>query len=403
MKILVIAGIIIATALTVSLTETIQIADGFSAAKTNMVFELGVGETQMLTWPVSNKGDETINVQFYATGEGSELLVFEEFVTIEPHVRTEYEIFVIVPEDHPDNVEYHPELFALKRGDSLEEGVTGMIVNVQMRTLPIIKIGDSPIYTPPVVEVKDEPKIKLPGPKMEEEKIETLEEKLERIKAANLENVKESSITEPEIELEPIAQEVTIVMDPEPISENIDEDPLQTLGGGCLIATAAYGSELAHQVQFLREVRDGTLLSTTSGATFMTVFNQFYYSFSPTIADWERENPAFQQGVKAFITPMISTLSIMSLADEGSESSVLGFGISVIALNLGLYIAAPAAIIYKLKKKFDRLQNMGLIELVQTPFKGYKITNKGELIARTLNPSEPSNVQVSNQQGRTNQ
>ena len=189
---------------------------------------------------------------------------------------------------------------------------------------------------------------------MEEEKIETLEEKLERIKAANLKNVKESSITEPEIELETIAPEGTIVMDPEPVSENIDEAQFQTSGGGCLIATAAYGSELAHQVQFLREVRDGTLLSTTSGATFMTVFNQFYYSFSPTIADWERENPAFRQAVKAFITPMISTLSIMTLADEGSESSVLGLGISVIALNLGLYIAAPAAIIYKLNKKFSK-------------------------------------------------
>jgi len=121
-------------------------------------------------------------------------------------------------------------------------------------------------------------------------------------------------------------------------------------GGGCLIATAAYGSELAPQVQFLREIRDVTLLSTTSGATFMTGFNQFYYSFSPTIANWERENPVFQQAVKALITPMISTLSIMTLADEGSEASILGWGISVIALNLGLYIAAPAAIAWKVNR-----------------------------------------------------
>jgi len=50
----------------------------------------------------------------------------------------------------------------------------------------------------------------------------------------------------------------------------------------------------------------------------------------------------------------------------------------------------------QLERYLDMLQNMGLIEPVQTPFKGYKITNKGELIARTLNPSEPLNVQVSN-------
>ena len=115
-------------------------------------------------------------------------------------------------------------------------------------------------------------------------------------------------------------------------------------GGGCLVATAAYGTELAPQVQFLREIRDNTVMSTASGTAFMTGFNQLYYSFSPTIADMERDNPIFQEGVRAFITPMISTLSIMTLAEDGNEVQVLGLGISVIALNLGMYIVAPAAV-----------------------------------------------------------
>jgi len=118
-------------------------------------------------------------------------------------------------------------------------------------------------------------------------------------------------------------------------------------GGGCLIATAAYGTELAPQVQFLREIRDNTVMSTASGAAFMTGFNQLYYSFSPTIADMERENPMFQEVVRSFITPMVSTLSIMTLAEDGSEVEVLGLGLSVIALNLGMYIAAPALIGFK--------------------------------------------------------
>ncbi|MBL7015718.1 MAG: hypothetical protein ISR79_05050, partial [Nitrosopumilus sp.] len=121
-------------------------------------------------------------------------------------------------------------------------------------------------------------------------------------------------------------------------------------GGGCLIATAAYGSELAPQVQFLREIRDNTVMSTSSGAAFMSGFNQLYYSFSPTIADMERENPMFQEAVRVFITPMVSTLSIMTLADNGSEVEVLGLGISVIALNLGMYIAAPALIGFKVNR-----------------------------------------------------
>jgi hypothetical protein len=120
--------------------------------------------------------------------------------------------------------------------------------------------------------------------------------------------------------------------------------------GGCLIATATYGSEMAPQVQQLREIRDNTLFSTTSGTSFMMGFNTLYYSFAPTVADWERENPMFKETVKTMITPMLSTLSIMSLADEGSEAEVLGFGISVIALNLGMYIAAPALIGFKVNK-----------------------------------------------------
>jgi len=121
--------------------------------------------------------------------------------------------------------------------------------------------------------------------------------------------------------------------------------------GGCLIATAAYGTELAPQVQFLREIRDNTVMSTASGTSFMTGFNAVYYSFAPTVANWEKENPMFQEVVRVFITPMIYSLSIMSLADSGSEVEVLGLGISVIALNLGMYIAAPAIVVWQVRKR----------------------------------------------------
>ena len=122
-------------------------------------------------------------------------------------------------------------------------------------------------------------------------------------------------------------------------------------GGGCLIATAAYGSELAPQVQQLRELRDNSLLQTASGISFMNTFNDFYYSFSPTIADWERENPVFKEMVKITLTPMISSLSILNYVDMDSEANVLGYGISLIMLNVGMYFVAPAIVITKLKQK----------------------------------------------------
>ncbi len=121
-------------------------------------------------------------------------------------------------------------------------------------------------------------------------------------------------------------------------------------GGGCLIATATYGSELAPQVQQLRELRDNSLLQTESGTNFMNTFNDFYYSFSPYIADYERENPIFKEMVKIVITPMISSLSILNYVDMDSESSVLGYGISLILLNGLMYVGIPASVIVVVRR-----------------------------------------------------
>jgi len=129
------------------------------------------------------------------------------------------------------------------------------------------------------------------------------------------------------------------------------EDKSTIEGGGCLIATAAYGSEMSPQVQLLREIRDNQLMNTESGTSFMNTFNDIYYTFSPTIADMERENPVFKEMVKLAITPMISSLSILNYVDMDSESEVLGYGISLILLNLGMYLGLPAIVIIGIKKR----------------------------------------------------
>ena len=122
-------------------------------------------------------------------------------------------------------------------------------------------------------------------------------------------------------------------------------------GGGCLIATAAYGSEMAPQVQFLRELRDNTVLQTQSGTAFMTGFNQFYYSFSPAVADYERENPMFKEAVKVTLTPLLTSLAILNYVDIDTEQEMLGYGIGVILLNIGMYFVAPAAVIIAIKNR----------------------------------------------------
>ena len=132
------------------------------------------------------------------------------------------------------------------------------------------------------------------------------------------------------------------------ICQIIQTEEKSSKGGGCLIATATYGSEMATEVQQLRELRDNQLMNTESGTAFMGTFNDIYYSFSPTIADMEREHPMFKEAVKLAITPMISSLSLMENAE--SESEVLSIGISVIMLNLGMYLGVPAVVIVGIKK-----------------------------------------------------
>lgn len=136
------------------------------------------------------------------------------------------------------------------------------------------------------------------------------------------------------------------VVKPTPIPKNND--------GGCLIATAAFGSELSPQVQQLRELRDNTILNTKSGMAFMTTFNQFYYSFSPTVADFEREQPIFKEFVKITLTPMLASLSMLNHVNIDSEQEMLGYGISIVLLNIGMYVGIPVfgiMKIYQFKRK----------------------------------------------------
>jgi len=166
-------------------------------------------------------------------------------------------------------------------------------------------------------------------------------------KSVNIDGIpQELAQQQKELEQDTTESEINVIEMNSPVEEKQEDD---SKGGGCLIATATYGSEMAPQVQQLREIRDSQLLSTDSGVSFMTGFNLLYYSFSPYIADLERESPLFKEMVKIGITPLLSTLSVMEHAE--TESEVVGYGISVILMNLGMYVAAPAMLMYQIKNK----------------------------------------------------
>lgn len=123
----------------------------------------------------------------------------------------------------------------------------------------------------------------------------------------------------------------------------------------CLIATAAFGSELAPQVQMLREFRDSTVMSTNSGTGFMQVFNAWYYSFSPTVASIEKQNPLLQTIIKNSLYPLIGILQISQVPTFlGGETGIVLTGFIASTL-IGAVYMWPVSIRFDLTRFFKQI------------------------------------------------
>lgn len=134
---------------------------------------------------------------------------------------------------------------------------------------------------------------------------------------------------------------------------------------GCLIATAAFGSELTPQVQYLRNFREQYILSTLSGSAFMNAFNAIYYSFSPQVADYEREQPWLQQTVKAGLYPLFGILGLAEhahFAANGGELGALAAGATASTLIGAVYLW-PAALAPSLQRRFALAAKISLVVL----------------------------------------
>jgi len=117
----------------------------------------------------------------------------------------------------------------------------------------------------------------------------------------------------------------------------------------CIIATAAYGSELAPPVQFLREFRDQDVNGTYLGSSFVSAFNAWYYSWAPSIAQAEAGSNYMRAVVRAVIMPLLGTLFVSAalfnwLRPVSPEMGMLISGIVASAL-IGLVYLTPLVIV----------------------------------------------------------
>ncbi len=117
---------------------------------------------------------------------------------------------------------------------------------------------------------------------------------------------------------------------------------------GCLIATAAFGSQLAPDVRFLRDFRDTVIMASPLGSQFMLAFDGWYYSFSPQIASTVENNYLARDLMKIVLVPTIITLQTAGIFRQNPMGTysviVYGFFIGTIlgALYIGPFLTVAA-------------------------------------------------------------
>jgi len=125
-------------------------------------------------------------------------------------------------------------------------------------------------------------------------------------------------------------------------------------GFGCIIATATYGSALSPEVSFLRGFRDHQILSSFAGFSFMAVFNRWYYSFSPHVADQVTLRDWAKPALRVILAPLLAILRISAetygILAGNREVAAVGAGLIASALIGAVYgspLAAAVSVVFR--------------------------------------------------------
>jgi hypothetical protein len=107
-----------------------------------------------------------------------------------------------------------------------------------------------------------------------------------------------------------------------------EADPTASDGGGCFIATAAFGSPLAPQVRLLRAVRDRYLLPHPVGQTVV----RWYYGSSPPLAEVIGHSEALRAIVRVGLAPLVGWAAL------ALWSPALGLSSPFVGISLGMWL-----------------------------------------------------------------
>ena len=99
--------------------------------------------------------------------------------------------------------------------------------------------------------------------------------------------------------------------------------------GACFIATAAYGTPLAEEIEVLRQFRDEYLLTNPPGRLFVSV----YYRSSPPLADFIDDHPALKPMVRTGLSPAVALTTVVVNTTSAQKLAIVG-GLTLVSLAL---------------------------------------------------------------------
>jgi hypothetical protein len=100
----------------------------------------------------------------------------------------------------------------------------------------------------------------------------------------------------------------------------------------CFIATAAYGTPMAEEVEILREFRDAYLLTNPVGQALV----DFYYKVSPPMAEFITEHPSLKPIVRAGLVPAVAMSTVAVNTTPAEKAAIVGL-LALVSVALAIW------------------------------------------------------------------
>jgi len=104
-------------------------------------------------------------------------------------------------------------------------------------------------------------------------------------------------------------------------------------GAPCFIATAAYGTPIAEEIEILREFRDEYLLTNPLGRALVDL----YYKVSPPIAKFITEHPALKTIVRVGLLPAVAMGTVVVTTTSAEKAAIAGL-LVLISVTVAIWV-----------------------------------------------------------------